>query len=162
MHSNTYFGDATTKLIETTISELEAGNEDNVLFHLKQLQTAYHPSYETRSDYRELVNQYAEDLSTAPHNSKPNGQRPPSSANRDLQVRRTENDETSETPISSTNLRALVAPRVHWSTGHFPSTSQPSLAADFGLLSLSHVPLARHPADSFQTSAIRQWPFRIP
>ena len=58
LRSNTYFGDTSKKLIETTVAELEAGNTEQVLVHLKELQAKYHPTYETRADYEDLVDAY--------------------------------------------------------------------------------------------------------
>lgn len=58
LRSNTYFGDASKNLIETTLTELEAGNSEQVLDRLKKLQDKYHPTYETRASYKELVDEY--------------------------------------------------------------------------------------------------------
>lgn len=56
--SNAYFGDASKKLIETTVTELAAGNSEQVLEHLKQLDDKYHPTYDTLAGYEELVDEY--------------------------------------------------------------------------------------------------------
>lgn len=53
--SNTWFGGATKELIDTTIAELEAGHQPDVLEALKSLQATYHPTYENRARYDELV-----------------------------------------------------------------------------------------------------------
>jgi hypothetical protein len=58
LRSNTYFGDTSKSLIETTVTELEAGNSEQVLDRLKKLQDKYHPTYETRAGYKELVDEY--------------------------------------------------------------------------------------------------------
>lgn len=58
LRSNTYFGDASKNLIKTTVTELGAGNSEQVLEHLKELQDKYHPTYETRAGYQELVDEY--------------------------------------------------------------------------------------------------------
>lgn len=55
MRSNSYYGDANAKLIDTMVSELEKGNQQKLLAELKKLQQDYHPSYESRADYDKLV-----------------------------------------------------------------------------------------------------------
>lgn len=66
MRSNSYFGDATGKLIDTVIAEMDAGNEKQLLKELKQLRTDYHPSYETRADFDKLVDNMADRLADHP------------------------------------------------------------------------------------------------
>jgi len=62
MRSNTYFGDASKKLIETTIYALDDGRIDEVKLGLKELAAEYQPSYETRANYDQLVSVYVENL----------------------------------------------------------------------------------------------------
>jgi hypothetical protein len=57
MNSNVYFGRATKELIDTTITELEHGNTEDVVTSLKQLQQQYRPNYENRANYDDLVHQ---------------------------------------------------------------------------------------------------------
>jgi hypothetical protein len=59
LSSNAYFGDASRKLVETTVAELEAGHADAVLAHLRELKSGYSPTYENRAEYKELVDRYA-------------------------------------------------------------------------------------------------------
>jgi hypothetical protein len=59
LSSNAYFGDASRKLVETTVAELEAGNADEVLAKLRELKSRYQPTYENRAEYKELVDRYA-------------------------------------------------------------------------------------------------------
>ncbi|MBC8350839.1 MAG: hypothetical protein H8E66_02560 [Planctomycetes bacterium] len=59
LRSNSYFGETSKKLIETTVTELESGNSEQVLVHLKKLQAEYHPTYEMRANYQGLVDEYA-------------------------------------------------------------------------------------------------------
>lgn len=54
-NANAWFGSATKDLIDATIEELEAGNEDRVVSSLKELQQAYSPTYENRARYDELA-----------------------------------------------------------------------------------------------------------
>jgi hypothetical protein len=54
-NSNAWYGFASKKLIDATITELEAGNKDRVLQSLKVLQNKYSPTYENRARYDELV-----------------------------------------------------------------------------------------------------------
>lgn len=56
-NSNAWFGVASKDLIDTTISELEAGNREGVLRSLKTLQLDYSPTYENRARYDVLVEQ---------------------------------------------------------------------------------------------------------
>jgi hypothetical protein len=62
MRSNTYFGDASKKLIETTIYALDEGRVDEVKLGLKEMATQYKPSYETRANYDQLVDVYFQNL----------------------------------------------------------------------------------------------------
>lgn len=66
MSSNTYFGTANKDLIQNTIDQLEKGNSDRVLEGLLALRSKYEPSYETRDDYHELVEQYVASISKEP------------------------------------------------------------------------------------------------
>src|SRR3954467_13865474 len=43
---NAWYGSASKKLIDATVSELESGNRDRVLRSLKDLQKKYAPTYE--------------------------------------------------------------------------------------------------------------------
>jgi hypothetical protein len=53
---NSWYGIASKNLIDTTISEIENGNVDVVIKELKSLQKDFHPTYEYRARYDELVN----------------------------------------------------------------------------------------------------------
>jgi hypothetical protein len=68
--ANAWFGNATKELVNTTVSELERGRTDQVLASLKQLQTHYRPTYDTRSRYDEMVHQAVKQMkSTTPTTS---------------------------------------------------------------------------------------------
>src|SRR5262249_50064617 len=54
-NSNAWFGNATKKLIDATVRELEIGNKEQVLRALKRLQAEYSPAYENRASYDDLV-----------------------------------------------------------------------------------------------------------
>jgi uncharacterized membrane protein YcjF (UPF0283 family) len=56
-NSNAWFGLASKELIDTTITELEAGHNDRVLQSLKGLQGQYAPTYENRARYDHLIEQ---------------------------------------------------------------------------------------------------------
>ncbi|MFK7790338.1 MAG: hypothetical protein AB8C95_12705 [Phycisphaeraceae bacterium] len=56
LNYNAWYGSATSDLLDATIENLEAGNTDQVISTLKQLQTEYEPTYENRAHYDELVN----------------------------------------------------------------------------------------------------------
>ena len=62
LNSNSWFGDATQELITATVTELEAGNQNQVLVSLKRLQQKYQPSYENRARYDELVAETVKDM----------------------------------------------------------------------------------------------------
>lgn len=68
LNYNAWYGAATSDLLDTTLQELEAGNEKHVISELKQLQAEFHPTYENRATYDELVSAAVERLeSTAPN-----------------------------------------------------------------------------------------------
>lgn len=56
---NSYYGFSNKQLIDTTIIEIEAGRTDVVVAELKQLQSEFHPTYEYKAHYDELVEQAA-------------------------------------------------------------------------------------------------------
>jgi hypothetical protein len=56
-NSNAWFGGASKNLIDTTIAELEAGNQEGVLRSLRALQQEYSPTYENRARYDVLIEQ---------------------------------------------------------------------------------------------------------
>ncbi len=52
---NSWYGIASKSLIDTMIVEIEDGNIDRVMGALRMLQIDYHPTYENRARYDELV-----------------------------------------------------------------------------------------------------------
>lgn len=52
---NSWYGVASKSLIDTVILEIEDGNIDRVMGVLRKLQLDYHPTYENRARYDELV-----------------------------------------------------------------------------------------------------------
>ena len=54
---NAWYGSASKDLVDTTISEIEDGNIDRVMSVLRGLNLEYHPTYENRAHYDELVNE---------------------------------------------------------------------------------------------------------
>jgi hypothetical protein len=65
-NANAWFGSATKELIDTTVTELEAGNTASVLSALKGLQQRYQPTYENRARYDKLVEEAVREMKTAP------------------------------------------------------------------------------------------------
>jgi len=59
-NSNAWFGRATKDLIDTTVTELGLGHEEEVLSALRELQAEYQPTYENRARYDELVRKTVE------------------------------------------------------------------------------------------------------
>ncbi len=55
LNYNAWFGFATKDLISTTIEQVEEGQHDRVLTVLRDLDRQYHPTYESRANYLELV-----------------------------------------------------------------------------------------------------------
>jgi uncharacterized membrane protein YcjF (UPF0283 family) len=55
LNSNAWFGSATKTLIDTTVTELEAGHHERVIQSLRELQKKYSPTYENRARYDHLV-----------------------------------------------------------------------------------------------------------
>ena len=53
--ANAWYGAATVKLVDTTVAELEKGNTRQVVTSLKELQAEFHPNYDHRSGYDQLV-----------------------------------------------------------------------------------------------------------
>ena len=61
-NANAWFGAASKALVDTTIEQLEAGNQDQVLAVLKKLQAKYSPTYENRARYDELTEEAVVDM----------------------------------------------------------------------------------------------------
>ena len=61
---NAYFGNASQQLVDTTVTQLEADNAEQVLQELKTLQDNYYPTYENRADYEELVEEYSQSFAS--------------------------------------------------------------------------------------------------
>lgn len=69
---NADYGFASSQLMNTVITNMEAGNTDNLLRELRQLKTDFQPTYENRANYDGLVRQFVERLKL----EKPKGQPP--------------------------------------------------------------------------------------
>lgn len=54
---NSYYGFSSQRLINTTITEIEAGRTEAVVAELKRLREEFHPTYENRGRYDQLVEQ---------------------------------------------------------------------------------------------------------
>ncbi len=55
-NANVWYSNATKELVDTTIAELEAGNQASVLASLKDLQQQFVPGYESRrAEYNDLI-----------------------------------------------------------------------------------------------------------
>lgn len=68
-NSNAWFGRTTKELVDITISELEAGHQPSVLTGLKELQAAYHPTYDNCAGGDELVRAAVDQMM---HSPRPN------------------------------------------------------------------------------------------
>ena len=55
LNYNTSYGGASKDLVDTTIAEIEDGNIERVMKVLRRLNLDYHPTYENRANYDELV-----------------------------------------------------------------------------------------------------------
>ena len=55
---NAWYGGASERLIDTTISEIEAGRSDELLTELRRLHDQFQPTYENRGNYDKLVEQF--------------------------------------------------------------------------------------------------------
>ena len=55
LNYNAWYGSATKDLIDTTVNQIEDGQLDRVMTILRSLNRQYHPTYENRANYRELV-----------------------------------------------------------------------------------------------------------
>jgi hypothetical protein len=67
-NSNSWFGNASKELVDATVAELEAGNEDGVLRALKAMQQKYSPTYENRARYDDLVKETVAQMRAVPKN----------------------------------------------------------------------------------------------
>jgi hypothetical protein len=65
-NSNAWFGNASRKLIDATVAELEAGNPDMVLRSLRSLQQKYAPTYENRARYDVLIEETIAQMRVGP------------------------------------------------------------------------------------------------
>ncbi len=55
LNYNAWYGPISQQLVETTITEIEAGRGESLLPPLRKLRDEFRPSYETRANYDELV-----------------------------------------------------------------------------------------------------------
>ena len=76
LNSNAWFGGVTKDLIDTTVTELDAGRDENVVRALKELQAEFQPTYENRARYDELVRQTVDRMKQAPRVGRPPNQTP--------------------------------------------------------------------------------------
>ncbi len=54
---NAWYGTASKDLIDATVTQIEDGNIDRVMSVLRRLKLDYHPTYENRAHYDELVSE---------------------------------------------------------------------------------------------------------
>jgi len=69
LNSNAWFGTHTKELVDATVAELQRGRQTEVLIALTQLQSHYHPSYETRAQYDQLVQAAIEQMTAIPQDT---------------------------------------------------------------------------------------------
>jgi hypothetical protein len=63
--ANTWWEPPITKLLDTTVSELERGHADTVLASFKELQSQFHPNYENKCKFDELVGQAVKNMTSS-------------------------------------------------------------------------------------------------
>ncbi len=68
-NSNVWFSVASKSLVDATIAELEAGNQEGVLRSLKTLQAKYSPTYENRARYDVLIEETVAQMRSRPQQS---------------------------------------------------------------------------------------------
>jgi hypothetical protein len=68
---NADYGNASSLLIDTVMTNIEAGKKDELMQELRQLKVDYQPTYENRANYDELVKRFAERLKIEKPNDQP-------------------------------------------------------------------------------------------
>ena len=56
-NANVYFTQATKDLLSTSVEQLKAGKTDAVIREWSRADGEFHPTYENRADYRQIVDQ---------------------------------------------------------------------------------------------------------
>lgn len=64
LNYNSSYGFASAKLLDSTISELEANRADRLLPALRTLRKEFQPTYENRAQYDQLIDKFADQLAT--------------------------------------------------------------------------------------------------
>lgn len=59
---NAYYGGTTSMLIDVMVAEIDEGNTDRLREVLRRMQSEYHPTYENRGHYAEIVDAAVEEL----------------------------------------------------------------------------------------------------
>ena len=59
---NADYGHSSAQLIDTVIANLDSDHTDQLLLELKSLRNAFHPTYENRANYNELVADFVQRL----------------------------------------------------------------------------------------------------
>lgn len=66
---NAHYGSASKQLIDTIIEKIEKRETEKILECLKKLQKEFHPSYENRANYDELINEAVKGMKETKHKS---------------------------------------------------------------------------------------------
>lgn len=74
---NAWYGSACMKLIETVITNVEAGNTTVLLEELNRLREEYQPTYENKAGYDTLVDDFVDRMHAAQPQSGTNGDEEP-------------------------------------------------------------------------------------
>jgi hypothetical protein len=74
LNYNANYGATSAKLIETVIGNVEGGNEAALLRELKQLQKQYHPTYENKANYDQLVQDFVDRMKAQQPEATPAGE----------------------------------------------------------------------------------------
>jgi len=61
-HPNVYFTQATKDLLEASVGQLKIGKTDAVIREWTQANDKFHPTYENRAQYRQIVDQAIEGM----------------------------------------------------------------------------------------------------
>ena len=71
LNYNAWYGTASKKLIDSTVIEIESGSIEQLLSELKRVQVQFHPTYENRAQYDELITEFVMRLDDNRHSRAP-------------------------------------------------------------------------------------------
>lgn len=71
LNYNAWYGAASQRLIDSAVAEIESGNSERLLPELKRLQMEFHPTYENRARYDQLIDEFVTRLDDPPAAAHP-------------------------------------------------------------------------------------------